>query len=132
MLGKASIDQALHLKENGLYYHRKDKDVNLGSRHFDRALEHAQEHGLKYVDAHDGKLYFYSIIQPHTDLGLELGLESKLGKHGYSSVLWEYNKEHNKLDIVSVARVKPIVLLEEVSDFHWNMQPFKEALELVH
>ncbi|SOV03746.1 uncharacterized protein UDID_15322 [Ustilago sp. UG-2017a] len=132
MLGETSIHQALVLKENNLFYQRNDMKVNLPSDYFGQALEHAKEHGVQYIGSPEGKLYFYSIIQPDTDLGRKLGLKSKLGKHGYSSVLWEYNKENKNLDIVSVARVEPTLLSKEVPDFHWKTQPFEEVLQLVH
>ncbi|KAJ1036850.1 hypothetical protein NDA10_006633 [Ustilago hordei] len=112
VLAKVSREQALHLERG--------------------ALEHAKKNGVKYVDSRDRYLYFYSIIEPKTNLGKELNLKS-LGKHAYSSVLWEYNPNDNKIDIVSVARVQPTIIEKQYNpNFKWKLQPFEEALRLVH
>ncbi|KAJ1584042.1 hypothetical protein NDA11_003103 [Ustilago hordei] len=132
VLAKVSREQALHLERGGLYYKRNDEDVNLPEKYFQPALEHAKKNGVKYVDSRDRYLYFYSIIEPKTNLGKELNLKS-LGKHAYSSVLWEYNPNDNKIDIVSVARVQPTIIEKQYNpNFKWKLQPFEEALRLVH
>ncbi|KAJ1021976.1 hypothetical protein NDA18_005213 [Ustilago nuda] len=131
VLAKVSREQGLHLGNSGLFYQRRDKDVNLPNKYFKSALKHAKKNGVKYVDARDRYLYFYSIIEPKTKLGQDLKL-GQLGKHAYSSVLWEYSPDDNKIDIVSVARVQPTIGTKYEPNFEWKMQPFEEVLQLVH
>ncbi|SPC67298.1 uncharacterized protein UHOD_11487 [Ustilago sp. UG-2017b] len=74
------------------------------------------------------ELYFYSIIQPHTDLSKDMRLRSELGRHGYVSVLWEQNNNWEEPSIIAVSKATAVDNVKDRS-FIWQMEPFEEVLK---
>ena len=128
MFGEAERDQTLALSAQGHTYFSRGRGDYSHIRSFDnRALDLAKQRGIKYVGTSGQELYFYSIIQPDTDLGKAMGFEQKLGKHGYVSVLWEHNKNWKEPSIIAVSKASHVTI-SQYHSFHWQMEPFEEVL----
>ncbi|SOV03374.1 uncharacterized protein UDID_06592 [Ustilago sp. UG-2017a] len=127
----AEQDQTLALSAQGHTYFSRGRGDYSHIRSFDnRALDLAKQRGVKYVGTSGQELYFYSIIQPQTDLGKAMGFGKKLGKQGYVSVLWEHNKNWEEPSIIDASKASHVTNSPDHS-FHWQMEPFEEVLKRV-
>ncbi|KAJ1021309.1 hypothetical protein NDA18_005549 [Ustilago nuda] len=118
------------LEREHTYFSRGPRDFSSKQTFVDRALDHAKQRGVRFVGTDGQELYFYSIIQPHNDLGKDIGLEPKPGRYGYVSFLWEYNKNWKNPKLIRAFQAFSVPKDQDRS-FHWQMKPFNEVLKLV-
>ncbi|SAM83707.1 uncharacterized protein UBRO_06592 [Ustilago bromivora] len=131
MFDTAEIDQTQALKDQGHTYLSRGRGDYSHIHSFDnRALVLAKQRGVKYVGTSGQELYFYSIIQPHTELGKAMGFRPRLGKHGYVSVLWEHNKNWKNPSMIDASEASHVTGVQDHS-FIWQMEPFEKVLERV-